>query len=412
MSEEPRGEASGFSARAVLALVAVGVVALAALVVLGTYAPELRGSIDPGAHALSPSAVGFKGAVELARRLDVPVLVARARMTPATRAHAALVLTPQPGTSAKDLAAAAVGVPTLIVLPKWAAAPHPQRPGFVLKAGIAETSRLAAPQLAAFAPKTEIAQRPGTVRTALRGGGATFAPGTFLPVGPIDSLQTLSGPGWRPALVDDRGAIVLAESAARPGLFVLAEPDLLNTQGLSSLDNARAGMAILSTLRGPAGGVVFDVTLDGYQRGRGLLRTFLEPPWLAATLCGLAAALLMGLHGLARFGPAERRDRAVALGAAALVDSSAGLVRMARKEAELAPEYAELTREAVLRAAGRPEASGEPAGRWLQRLARARKAEDPEALTAVAAAADDRDAALQAARRLYAWRREMTRGPG
>src|SRR5512146_1136503 len=290
--------ASGFSARAVLALVAVGGIALAALAVLATYAPELRGGLDPRAHALSPSAVGFKGAVVLSERLGAPVLISRARLAPPARMRSALVLTPQPGTRAQDLAAAASGTPTLIILPKWAAVPHPQRPGFVLKAGVLETSRLATAQLASFSPRTDIEHQRGTSHVALRGGGAAFAPGTYLPAGPIESLQPLSGPGWRPALVDDGGRIVLAESVARPGLFVLAEPDLLNTQGLSRLDNARAGMAILQTLRGPERGLVFDVTLNGYRRGRGLLRTFLEPPWLAATLCGLAAALLMGLHGL------------------------------------------------------------------------------------------------------------------
>ena len=53
----------------------------------------------------------------------------------------------------------------------------------------------------------------------------------------------------------------------------------------------------------------------------------------------------MGAHALARFGQPRRRGRVFALGARALVDNSADLVRMARREAEFAPAYADLTSE-------------------------------------------------------------------
>lgn len=409
-ADPSRADLSGFSARAVLALVVVGVVALSALAVFAAYAPELRGGFDARAHALSPSAIGYKGAVTLARGLGMPVVVGRSPPSPAASGRSILVLTPEVFTGPKALARAAVVSPTLVVLPKWAAVPKPDRPGFVLKEGLAEATPMATAMLSGFAPETRVDHRRGVSRPILRGGGPGFSPGTYLPLGPVDRLQTLSGAGWRPALVDETGAAVLAESVRRPGLFVLADPDLLNTQGLASLDNARAGMAILQALRAPDRGVVFDVTLNGFSRGRGLFRTLLQPPWLAATLCGAAAAVLMGLHALARFGPAQARGRAVALGAGALVDSSAGLVRMARREAELTPAYAELTRGMVLRAAGHRPGSAEDEGRWLARLASARGAAAPGDLEAQAAAAKDRDAALEAARRLYRWRREMTRG--
>ena len=61
-------------------------------------------------------------------------------------------------------------------------------------------------------------------------------------------------------------------------------------------------------------------TLAGYERGKGLGKMFFEPPFLAATLCAVAAGVLMGAHALARFGLPRRRGRAFALGARALVD--------------------------------------------------------------------------------------------
>ena len=49
----------------VLWMVVIGVVSLGGWLVLSAYAPELRGADDPGAHALSRSAIGYAGLREL-----------------------------------------------------------------------------------------------------------------------------------------------------------------------------------------------------------------------------------------------------------------------------------------------------------------------------------------------------------
>ena len=129
----------------------------------------------------------------------------------------------------------------------------------------------------------------------------------------------------------------------------------------------------------------------------------LEPPWLAATLIAVATGILMGLHALARFGQPRRKGRAFALGGRALVDNSADLVRMARKEHEFAPAYAALTNALVARAAGHT------GGQWLDELARRRGAASPDDLAAEAATAKTRDDLMAIARKLHDWRGEMTR---
>ena len=112
----------------------------------------------------------------------------------------------------------------------------------------------------------------------------------------------------------------------------------------------------------------------------------------------------MGFHALARFGQPRRRGRAIALGARALVDNSADLVRMARKEHELAPAYAALTSGLIGRAAGAHIDAD-----FLEHLAERRGAASPGALAAEAQAAKSRDDLLAVARRLYHWREEMMR---
>ena len=400
-----------FSARTILALVIEGVVSFSGLAVLATFAPELRGATDPGAHALSSSAIGFKGATVMLQAEGAPVVVSRTAPHGRPRGEGLVVLTPP---QIKDLKAFAQHPNLLIVLPKWAVTPMPLHPGFVQKYGDAETSAYATESLKPFAKATEIQVRPkGFSKPVLRGAGALFTAQTYLPLGPIDSFQTLSGQEWEPMLVDEQGRAVLARLRKQPGVVVLAEPDLLNNQGLANLDNARAGLAILDALRSGQG-LSFDVTLNGFSRGQGVGRLMLEPPFLAATLCGVAAALLLGLHALARFGPTLRRGRAIALGKGALVDNSAGLVRMARREAELAPAYAALTKALVAKtvgAAGSGMRGGAGADNeaWLSDLARRAGAADPADLMAQAEQAKTRDDLLAVGRNLYNWRLEITR---
>lgn len=389
-----------FSPKVILALVLVGIVAFAGLAVLSAYAPDLRSGEDGRAHALSKSAVGFAGAPILMKHLGVPAVVSRTR--PRRPQDAVMILTPDWSLSPDELKAYPKGAITLIVLPKWMVAADPMRRGFVRKIDI-----MAAPQaqalLASYAKTSKVTAAKGRYRYTLRGEGP-FA-GQALPSGPVDRLQTISGDGWVPALTDNQGRAVLAYSRKTPGIWVLADPDLLNNHGLSSLDTARTATAILETAREGERSLIFDVTLNGYERGRGIWRLMLEPPWLAATLIGTMAAVLMGVHALARFGQPLRRERAFPLGARALVDNSADLVRMARREHELAPAYAALTRSLVVRAGG-GHASEE---HWLEHLAERRGAAAPGELAAEAETAKTRDDLLAVARKLYDWRGEMTR---
>jgi phage tail protein X len=404
----PAPNAQTFSARTILALVIVGVVSFSGLAVLATFAPELRGGADAGAHALSSSAVGFKGAQVMLRAEGAPVVVSRMAPRPGHANAGITVVTPNPGVPQKDLNPF-FSQNLLIVLPKWRVTPQPARIGWVLKAG--PEPQALGPLLAGLSKVTHVTMGDGVSRPKLYGAGGPFQAGTYLPLDPIDQLQTLSGDDWTPALVDEHGRMVLAQSKTHRNVLVLADPDILNNQGLAKLDNARAGMAILNTLRGD-GGVTFDVTLNGFSRGHGVGQLMLEPPFLAATLCGVAAALLLGLHALARFGPTLTRGRAIALGKSALVDNSAGLVRMARREAELAPAYAALTKSLVARIVGGPR-SGIGGARdnetWLAELARRAGAADPADLTAQAERAQTRDELLAVGRSLYHWRAEITR---
>lgn len=402
-----------FSTKVVVALLAVGLVAFAGFTVLAAYAPEMRGGGDPGAHALSRSAVGYAGVRWLLEEQRVDVVVARS-FPPHSADYSdepipLVVATPPRGAKAEALQPFYGVTPLLIVLPKWVTAPDRERPERVLKLAVGPTAPFGE-MLKALSAQTTITGRKGWSSPVLTGASPPFD-GMRAPLGRIEALQTISGPGWEPALVDETGAAVLACAKERR-VCVLADPDLLNTQGLRSRDTARAGLAIVNTLRGDGGPVYFDVTLNGIGADNNLLKLLLTPPLLSFTLCAVAAALLMGWHAMARFGPTAREERALALGKQALVDNSAGLFRMAGKEHELAPAYVRLTEQLAARAAGgerAPHGAGERIA-WLDRIAAqkgiaVRLAE----LEREAEGARTRHDLLGLARRLYEWRAEMTR---
>ena len=322
-----------FSVRTMIWVVLVGVFAFAAMVVLTAYAPDLRSGSDAGAHALSRSAVGFGGIVELLQDLHEPVVVSRGSPPPVKTGEGLLIMTPNPTTGAKEIEGLHFEGVRLVVLPKWAAGPDPLNPDWAVKIGPLPDG-LAAGPLGAGHGKIAIQRRAGVTGPVLKAAeGFGFPAGETIPLGRIDQLQTLSGPGWDPVLTDEQGHAVLA-IAKQGGIAVISDPDILDTHGMADLATARAGVEIVDRLR-TGGPVVFDVTLNGFGRGRSLLKLALAPPLLGATLCLVAAALMMGLHAAVRFGPSERPPPVLALGKRALADNSAARAEKV-KEAPLA----------------------------------------------------------------------------
>jgi hypothetical protein len=424
----PRRE---FSPVTVVWLVLTAVFALSALGVLSAYAPDLRRGDDGGAHALSKSAVGYAGAVKLLRATGTPVVISRGPLHRASK-DGLLILTPTPGQANEALEAVRYAGPVLIVLPKWMAAPDPKRPGWVRAVG-AVPPKMAAMPIEGYvrilklredaktgqdngqdgedeteggkAAPVDIERRADTpVRPRL---GRPDEPGAE--IGPIRNLQTLTAVGWTPVRVDETGRVVVARLRNRP-IYVLADPDMLNTHGLHDLATARFALGLIGELRAGDAPVVFDVTLNGLSRPRSVLRLALEPPFLGVTACALALALLVGLQAFARFGAPRASGRAVALGKRALADNTAGLVRMARREHRMAPRYALLVRAAVARAVGAPrDLDDAELDALLDRLGASAGAGRYTPLAAEARAARTAADLMRVARKLHDWKLEMTR---
>jgi len=298
----------------------------------------------------------------------------------------------------------------LIVLPKWATAPDQNHPGWVMNLDLDPSELIDSQLLHAFDGGDHIERRGGKTRADLRTTSVYFQPGARIPAGEVDRLQTIVGPdqGWLGVVESEPGHAVLIKKADQQ-LFILSDPDLLNNQGLAQLANARGASLLINVLRGKQP-VFFDLTLAGFTRARSLLALAFEPPFLAATLCAIAAAGLMGLHAVARFGAPLRPAPTFALGKRALADNSAALVRLVRREHRMGAGYAALTRALAARAVGAPrDLDDDQMDALLDRLGRAKRV-DLAFSDLEREAREARDVAdlMAAARKLHQWRLEMT----
>ncbi len=392
-----------FNPKLVIGLIAAAVIAFGALLFLLAYAEEPGPPGESGSAAPSRSAVGFAGLVQLTGRFT-QARVIRGGEVIESEDLLVVVLTGRGGRAAVDELLRARGPrATLLIVPKWLVERDRSHAGWVRAVGPVLGPRAAT--LLGDVAIAQVSQRPGDVA---RGSG--FLEGVSLPA-PREVQAIVAG--LTPIATLPRGGALLAQIGEQPH-FVLADPDLMNNHGLRDPAHARAAIRLLTALS-PTGatGINFDLETNGRGGRRperpGLLQLAFEPPLLAMTLALLFAALLAGYYGAFRFGPARREQRAIALGKAALVENSAGLIRLARREARLGGAYADVVRTEAARITGAPAwLGGDKLDAYLDRLGRAGEARFTQLATAVAQATD-RASLMAAARALHEWKRGLVK---
>jgi hypothetical protein len=252
-------------------------------------------------------------------------------------------------------------------------------------------------------PQAEILRVPVPPKIETPFGETTIKPDVRLQLIKDPSLETIIG---------TEGGALLAYDGTR-GVYLLSDPDMLNTFGLAQRENARFAVQLIDFLRYDADEpILLDATLHGFERSENLLKMLFSVPYIGATLVALAAALLLGWAATIRFGPPLSEARAIALGKQALADNSAGLVTMARREAKMAPGFLALVRRRLAREIGAPKTLTEAqVSDMFDRLG-----PDPETgrvfsqmEAELKEPATGREDLLAKARALYRWRKEIIR---
>ncbi len=393
-----------------LMLVAAGVISFLGFVVLSALAPQMDGSKNHGAHALSIGGNGYSAIAELAQRSGLGGDVLRSAED--SGYGTLLILTPDERTDRDDVLTridAHAGKGKVLIVPsKWSVRPFPGRRGWVRKLdSLVAYWQIPSGELGhpmKWRPRNGQSQLPTPVSVDFGAPAFTIA----VP----QTSWSFTGEGMESVIDHPRGGMLLGYMDRAPGVYVLSEADLLNNQGMNNRAKADAALSLLTALVNydNLDAVEFDVTLNGLGRDdRSLLRMAFTPPFLGITLCLIAAALFAGWQSLVRFGPDWRRSRAVALGKSALVLNAAELMHQAGKDAHGAGAYARNMRDAVAMAlAAPPHLKGPELDAWLDHRGRGKGPPIGE-LVARMERADNSQDMLDGARALWRWRKDVMR---
>ena len=393
------GGGNPFNARMVFWLVGAGVVAFAAFMLLLAYAPDFQ-QASGRPTAMSGAATGFRGVHRLIEETGSGSWLVRDEIDLDTADLVVFTLERMIDPEAiRGLANRRTGKATMLVLPKWETMPDPKKKGWVRAFG--HVSPMSGTEQLKPLGKAEVRLANGPKRK-VKGLGELADLEFTLPASP----QTVSGDDITPLIPGPGGGAVLGR-LGNASLYVLADPDLINNMGMKDRDSAQAAVDMLSIISPSEEGMVeFDLTVNGLGKRPSALKLAFEPPFLALTLAIFVAALLAGLHGAFRFGPAAAEKRAIAFGKAALVENSAGLFRIAKREHRTGPAYADLIREEAAHAAAAGNLHGEALDAALDRFTSPGQPSFTE-LAAQASSASHRFDLVSAAHALFKWKKDL-----
>jgi hypothetical protein len=306
------------------------------------------------------------------------------------------------------------GAPLVVVLPKWQGRPlpdHPEWVGPLQLLPLGEVARVLEAMPAAPWPAVTVYRRS---LVACR--DAEHGVPLDLDLMPAQLLAPHAG--LLPIVVCGGGLLIAWQAAGSSAVVVIADPDLLNNQGLGRVGHAALIHDLLAR-RLRARGVVFDETLHGFRRGTGLLALALGPPLLPATLQMVLLFALVVWSGAGRFGKPLPPAAGLGAGKEVLLANTADLLTLGGHAGDSLARYYRLTLRAVAGSLFLPPDLPEPELlARLEDLAATRRvtrrigplARRVRHLPERAPAAAGRAVAL--AHQLYLWRLEMTDGSG
>lgn len=351
--------ASPFSGRTVIAMLLFGALAfLMALYFIGAGETG-RGTNDGGAHAGGKGLNGYAALAQLLERRGWEVV--RSRSEAGLESEDLVVLTPPTGADGGEIARIvaqrrALG-PTIVILPKWSAVEAGrQAPGG--KSGWVVLGEPVTPRWDGFADDVAVSigkagswTGAGTTGVLPKAGSVQWAQGSdkLTPV-----VTALGQPDHVLAAFLEDGSSWSGDDLHSPHRVMLVfEPDLVDNLAMARGANAVLADRLFAEMaEGHGRRVHFDLTLNGLGRTDNLLTLAFTPPFLAATLCLIFAALVVAWRALRRFGPPLAQARSIAFGKRQLVRNSAGLILRTRRFHLLGAPYAALLRIRIAKLLG------------------------------------------------------------
>ncbi len=406
-SQAPGGDA--FSLRAVILLIAAGLMAFTAAALVAIYAdPQTEGTY--GTNAYSYSAIGHRAWTEILQDLEVPVLLSRNDSAAKAYDGDGLLVLAQPYSSADARESLELMFDTdrvLLVLPRWSG-----YPGYENRTWINVLREL---ELKDVEDILHIVDEDASiVRSEETPEWRRIAWDSTPSLG---GAQLIKSDTITPIVHSDAGVLLGEYKIGDTTVWVLSDPDIINNSGIDEGDNAVFAVAMVDALLRGGGAAVFDETVHGFTLSPDLWKALLSFPLNLAVLQGLFAAAILVWAAVGRFGaPLPPRPRLKA-GKQVLIANTASLFEYAGNLADILRRY----HETCLRDLGRHmhiprDIRGAALTQWLDQVGGARGTSESysEVNGAVAAALDGPSIAvpalLRAALRLHRWKQEMIHG--
>jgi len=322
----------------IVGIVITSLFAFAAFITLLGYAGDFRKNSNRGAHGYSTSAIGYAAFGELVKSQGWIVDYSRSQNMVNTRSRQTLQIisfTDIPRN--KSLDEFNFNYPTLLILPKWNVTTMPEKQGWVRQSQGAKFVDLDAlsKALAPIIGETNIERKLAAVYKASISG--PIDAGSEETVS-FDKLQFISGEKInRVWSLDGNPILVNVEGLS---LYILSDPDFINTMGLNTRGRARLAQDLIISIMDMEQlnqrRIVFDLTLHGFGSKQNIVKLMTQPPFLASTLCLIAAGFLMVWQAFVRFGTPTPKEQTYTLGKLSLVDNGAHIIEIAGRQTRMA----------------------------------------------------------------------------
>ncbi len=335
---------SPFDPRTIGIILVIAIISMGAVLVLAGWAPDLKSKNKAAPNPYSTSAIGYNGFVRMLEDQRHDVKISRLDYS-LNHSHDTLYVHTLPVNPRNwDEAFPTETNPALIVLPKWMGFRDPLRSKNQKLIQLVEEGD---PQhlLDDMVEDAKITHSDPVKRFDT-------------PFGPMnlqleEKAQLIESDELIPIV--SQGDKILVGQIEYTDVYILSDPDILNTFGMSHKNNARLSSQLVHMIQAyPGQSITFDATAHGFLQSQNLLKMMFDIPFIGATLTAFFTILLLGWSALSRFGPPNRSHRAIALGKQALIDNSANLIDVTGRHLILAPRYLSLAKRRVAKEVGAP----------------------------------------------------------
>lgn len=366
-----------FTRGTVLLLVLVGSIAFLGLLYGLGNGDFSRQDNNGEGHAASNSLIGYSAFAEMLKKSGAEVSLGRSGAV-FDNANM-LIVTPSQFSEGEELdellKQRQYAGPTLIIMPKWLARKDDELPsGWVRLSGTLPFKGLRKSRgiesdvkngTIGTAANAQLPKKGAPLKSAFgEAGGAPF------------SLAVLKGKDIRAIVRDPKSGKAIAGYIDDGGFYenldglaprnyneddeynsypivLVADPDLFNNMGMADKKTALHALALVNAMDDDSGfPIVFDLTLNGLGSSENLLSLAFRPPFLAATICFLIAAAIIGWQSFARFAPPIAGVRAINFGKTALVRNSAAMLKLMSRQHLLREPYLNALRHKAARGLG------------------------------------------------------------